>query len=98
MPNNRYLSGRRAEWLLRKQFTDTGAHVTRSAGSKGKFDLIVVREGQDPVLLVQVKSLKQAKQLVPTVRAWNADLLAPSACYRQELWVRLNGIWVDYRR
>lgn len=45
MPNKNYLAGRRFEYELKKSYEKAGAHVMRTAGSHGKFDLIVIPLG-----------------------------------------------------
>lgn len=52
----RYASGRRKEWAARKWLEARGYTVTRSAGSKGLWDLVGVRASAAPyVVLAQVK-------------------------------------------
>lgn len=63
MPNKNYLAGRRFEYDLKKSYEKAGAHVMRTAGSHGKFDLIVVPIGlgKDKMIqLIQCKLITKA--------------------------------------
>lgn len=95
MANNRYLSGRRAEWLLKKKLEADGAHVTRSAGSKGKWDLIAVYPG-GCCFLIQVKSLKHGVSHEPVRREFEQKSIIESTSYVQMLYVRQDGKWFNY--
>ena len=50
---NRYTQGRREEYRIRDIFRNNGYYVTRSAGSKGIFDLIIL--GQNTGYAIQIK-------------------------------------------
>ena len=54
MPNSRYIRGRQYEYMAAAALRKQGYRVTRSASSKGAFDLIGV--GEKDIKLVQVKS------------------------------------------
>lgn len=56
MPNRNYLSGRRCEHKVCTSMREAGAVVTRSAGSKGLWDVVAVFPGV--VWLIQVKRTK----------------------------------------
>lgn len=51
-----YQRGRSFEYLLRKKLENKGFLVIRSAGSKGLFDLVVIKENE--VYLIQCKKKK----------------------------------------
>lgn len=55
---NRYKRGRAKEQLVKTKLQAMGYYVTRSASSKGHFDLIGVKPDDKP-LLVQVKSFNE---------------------------------------
>lgn len=98
MPNTRYLSGRRTEQMLKRTLEAQGCHVTRSAGSKGKFDLIAVPPDGDKIRLIQVKSLKSRSNnaIVPIVRAWVKGKMVMGEHYIQQLYIRQSGLWILY--
>lgn len=60
MPNPNYTSGARAERAVKQAFEARGALVVRSAGSKGKVDLVAIRP--DSVWAIQVKTAKPTPQ------------------------------------
>lgn len=49
----KYDAGRRFEWQIRDALIEDGYDVIRSAGSKGKVDLVAIKPGQ--LLFVQAK-------------------------------------------
>jgi len=61
MPNLRYRRGANYERVLQKRLTEVGWSVTRSAASKGLFDLVAfpVEAVCQFAMLVQVKSLRE---------------------------------------
>ena len=67
MSNERYISGRLAEYRLRDNLRALGYTVLRTAGSHGAFDLIAVHS-KEPVRLIQVKSGKHLTETTVTKR------------------------------
>lgn len=47
----KYASGRQFEYRVRDLFTKHNYYVIRSAGSKGKADLVALKAGRSPVLI-----------------------------------------------
>jgi Holliday junction resolvase len=54
-----YIKGRQREHILKRKLERAGWLVVRSAGSKGVFDLIAIK---DKTIGLQVKSAKPSKQ------------------------------------
>jgi Holliday junction resolvase len=50
---NHYAAGRKFEWDIRDALIDDGYDVIRSAGSKGKVDLVAIKPGE--LLFIQAK-------------------------------------------
>jgi len=77
---HRYRIGRRLEWRIRKILEEHGYEVIRSAGSKGRWDLVAVKDGI--IRLIQVKKGKvqrhKIKDLLP--------LLATPCVLSREAW------------
>jgi len=69
---SRYRLGRRLEWRIRKILEEHGYEVIRSAGSKGKWDLIAIKPGC--VRLIQVKKGKVQKHKIKDLFPLVADL------------------------
>jgi len=57
---NHYRRGRSAEYRVRDIFIKRGFEVIRSAGSKGRFDLIAIDWTRGEIFFLQVKSGKSA--------------------------------------
>lgn len=55
---NTAAKGRKYEWKIRKEFESLGYYVIRSAGSKGKVDLIAINPDIKEICLIQCKSYK----------------------------------------
>ena|SRR6185503_4620491 len=55
MPNKNYQRGRRWEYNVAKTLRENGYHVLRTAGSKGKWDLIALDEAAGHIVLIQCK-------------------------------------------
>ena len=45
MPNKNYVNGRSFEYRVKRRLEADGYYVVRSAGSKGKVDLLAVKDG-----------------------------------------------------
>lgn len=58
---NRAIKGRKFEWKIRDEYRALGYHVTRSAGSKGWFDLIAVHPETKHIVFLQLKKGKGQK-------------------------------------
>lgn len=52
---NWYKQGRRKEYRVKDDFKSQGFHVTRSAASQGKFDLIAINQITKEIKLIQCK-------------------------------------------
>ena len=59
--NRRYQVGRRAEYLVKKIFEDAGFSVSRSASSKGIWDLTALKVGRERETEVYICVLTQVK-------------------------------------
>jgi len=59
MPLRNYIKGRQREHNLKRKLEQAGWLVVRSAGSKGVFDLIAIK---DVTLGLQIKGAKPSKQ------------------------------------
>ena len=59
MVNKNYVSGRRFEYLIKKELQDQGWIAIRSAGSHSPFDIIAIKE--DKILLLQLKKYQGGK-------------------------------------
>lgn len=66
---NTAIKGRKYEWKIRDKYKSLGFHVTRSAGSKGLFDLIAISVEDKVIRLIQCKhpSTKLSKQAKQTI-------------------------------
>jgi len=65
-----YVKGRRFEHYIKDKLEAKGWIVTRSAGSKGPFDLLAVKNGK--ILLIQCKWRRNtiAKNLRCSFKSW----------------------------
>ena len=77
---HRYRIGRRLEWRIRKLLEQHGYEVIRSAGSKGRWDLIAIKD--KIVRLIQVKKGKVQKHKIKDLM----PLLAQPAVVSKEAW------------
>ena len=92
--NTKYNRGRRAEWLAKQDLQTEGYTVVRAAGSKGSWDLIAVHLDHPVVRLIQVKSVKDPKQIKTEIKKFMAALPLPRReHFTQELWVYIRGKW-----
>ena len=102
MTNKNYICGRNKEYLAKKQLEANGSYVTRSAGSKGIFDLVAITH--ERVTLIQVKTTKRVSSPNFTEATYRLDIDAirtvtkiPPNCDKQ-LWVWLDHKgWVKYK-
>jgi len=58
VPNARYLSGRRREYQVMREYRERGYAVSRSAGSHGVWDVVAAHTKSPNIHLIQVKSVK----------------------------------------
>lgn len=58
----KYESGRSAEYLIGSVFKKAGFHLTRSAASKGEWDLVAVKRTPKNEYTVYVVALMQVKK------------------------------------
>jgi Holliday junction resolvase len=59
MVNKNYVSGRRFEYVIKKELQDQGWIAIRSAGSHSPFDIIAIKG--DKILLLQLKKYQGGK-------------------------------------
>lgn len=69
---NRVISGRSYEYTIKKALESQNYYVVRSAGSKGKVDLVGIHKLY-PVLLIQVKSV--VKLPINSFRQFEKDIV-----------------------
>ena len=75
-----YRIGRRLEWRIRKLLEQHGYEVIRSAGSKGRWDLVAIKDGI--VRLIQVKKGRVQKHKIKDLM----PLLATPVVLSKEAW------------
>ena len=96
MPNTNYLSGRRAEYKLKREMETYGLIVLRTAGSHGPFDLIGIQPSLPIVVrFIQVKSIKGKGSVSAAINQFvrKPPLCGAPGVYVQEIWVRKGGKW-----
>lgn len=81
MSRNRYKSGARKEYRVKKYLESQGFKVIRSAGSHGVWDLVGIKDGR--IVLIQVKSKSSAREGLKQL----LDFKEKKWIISQELWV-----------
>jgi len=93
MPNPNYLKGVRLERAYAKELRDVyGCEVSRTRGSKGKFDLISV-DSSGTVTFIQCKSTSdpsEARRLEAAFRKNPPYGYRPNANYHQQLVIKVD--------
>lgn len=91
MPNRRYQAGRRAEWAVRDQYEALGYIVVRSAGSKGKIDIVALDDVNGKTYIAQVKTTKDGG-IAEAARLWREFCAHPptraNPNFSRVLWVK----------
>ena len=94
MPNRRYQRGTRLELKAKHALEGEGYVVSRSAGSKGFWDIIGIQPALDEVVLIQVKATKSRATKNKLIMAFEEKPpLALGKTYRQEIWVWFDRRW-----
>lgn len=92
MPNHNYEAGRRFEYERLNHYRDLGYCALRTAGSHGKYDLVIVDSERSLVTLIQckvVQNLSTGKRLMDDFRS-NPPLI-PMRGVHQCLEVKVRG-------
>jgi Holliday junction resolvase len=82
---SRYAQGRRYEYKTKDMLEEAGYSCTRSASSKGLWDVAAVRH--DDVVLVQVKATKSLKNNYRDTNCRLLEQLPTPDNVRKEIWV-----------
>jgi Holliday junction resolvase len=89
LPNKHYLRGRRLEWEVKKDLEAEGWQVFRTAGSRGEYDLIAIRDRC--IRFIQCKSVDTEKSAKKYTKSFTVnpfpDLLIPI----QQMIVKIKG-------
>lgn len=88
MPNSNYTKGRRFEYEIKKHYEALGAHVMRSSGSHGCYDLAVF-DHDGTVILIQCKVTKDPKDVPQLTKAFDKDIVFPIGTYSQMLVIKI---------
>jgi hypothetical protein len=84
--NKLYRKGKRYERLTRKSLEEKGFYVINSAGSKGPFDLVAIKETE--MIMIQVKS---NQNITPKERREMAAVPIPPIG-RKEIWLYVGNV------
>lgn len=75
-----YQRGRAFEWKIRKEYEAKGYYVTRSAGSKGYWDLVCLHP--NIICLIQCKRVAKETSVKAEINKFNKKALGPTWCNR----------------